>query len=179
MRAASIELENPLHLQVTSLQSHCKLLVFIVVIVINVACSNILFTFDSYALQCYPGVNFTLFYSPFSYCNENGSTDFMTPRAKLGGRKITVNFLLHRVVLNSSCNRPGKNMAINCTQRDVEVFCVSLVSFKVTVIYEINDPRAKYENLEKSYKYDVSGLALRQVCWFGMEKFKNNRDKMK
>ena len=35
-------------------------------------------------------------------------------------------------------------------QKDVEVFCVALVTYKLTIIYEINDPSAKYVNLTKN-----------------------------
>ena len=41
-------------------------------------------------------------------------------------------------------------MIINSSKKDVEVFCAALVSYKFTVIYEINDPSAKYINLEKN-----------------------------
>ena len=34
-------------------------------------------------------------------------------------------------------------MIINSSQKDVEVFCVALVTYKLTIIYEINDPSAK------------------------------------
>ena len=43
-------------------------------------------------------------------------------------------------------------MIINSSQKDFEVFCVALVSYKVTIIYDIDDPSAKYENLEKMVK---------------------------
>ena len=39
---------------------------------------------------------------------------------------------------------------INSCQKDVEVFCVALVTYKLTKIYENNDPSAKYVNLEKN-----------------------------
>ena len=32
--------------------------------------------------------------------------------------------------------------------KDVEVSCVALVSYKVRIIYEINEPSAKYVNVE-------------------------------
>ena len=34
-------------------------------------------------------------------------------------------------------------MIINSCQKDVEVFCVALVTYKLTKIYENNDPSAK------------------------------------
>ena len=40
--------------------------------------------------------------------------------------------------------------------------------FGLTIIYEINDPSAKYVNLEKNLIIRLSGLALRQVWWIGM-----------
>ena len=39
---------------------------------------------------------------------------------------------------------------INSGQKDVEVFCVALVTYKLTIIYEINDSNAKYVNLKKN-----------------------------
>ena len=40
---------------------------------------------------------------------------------------------------------------INSGQKDVEVFCVALVTYKLTIIYKINDPSAKYVNLKKKF----------------------------
>ena len=40
-------------------------------------------------------------------------------------------------------------MAINFGQKDVEAFCVAQVTYKLTMIYKINDPSAKYINLKK------------------------------
>ena len=41
---------------------------------------------------------------------------------------------------------------INSGQKDIEVFCVAVVTYKLTIIYQINDPSAKYINLEKNLK---------------------------
>ena len=40
---------------------------------------------------------------------------------------------------------------INSGQKDVQVFCVALVTYKVTIIKKINDPSAKYVNLKKKF----------------------------
>ena len=50
-------------------------------------------------------------------------------------------------------------MIIDSCQKDVEAFCAALVSYKVTIIYEINDPSAKYVNLEKNFKIRPFGLS--------------------
>ena len=42
-------------------------------------------------------------------------------------------------------------MIINSGQKDVEVFCVALVTYKLTIIQKINDPCAKYVNLKKKF----------------------------
>ena len=52
------------------------------------------------------------------------------------------------------------------------MFCVALVTYKLTIICEINDPSAKYINLEKNLIIRRFGLALCQVWWLGMEKYK-------
>ena len=39
---------------------------------------------------------------------------------------------------------------LNSGQKDVEVFCVALVTYKLTLIYEINDSSAKHVNLKKN-----------------------------
>ena len=66
---------------------------------------------------------------------------------------------------------------MNCKNRKVpsnffadKVFSVALVSYKVTIIYEINDPSAKYENLEKKLKIRRFGLIplSSMVAWNGM-----------
>ena len=70
-------------------------------------------------------------------------------------------------------------MTINSSQKDVEVFCVPLVSHKVT-IYEINDQSAKYVNLEKNLQIRRSRLSPSSgmVVW-KERNFENSRDKMK
>ena len=50
-------------------------------------------------------------------------------------------------------------MIINSSQKDVEVFYVALVTYKLTIIYEIDDPSAKYENLEKKLINNTTFLA--------------------
>ena len=42
-------------------------------------------------------------------------------------------------------------MIINSGQKDGEVFCVALVTYKLTIIEKINDPSAKYVNLKKKF----------------------------
>ena len=42
-------------------------------------------------------------------------------------------------------------MIINSGQKDVEVFCVVLVTYKLRIIKKINDPSAKYVNLKKKF----------------------------
>ena len=54
---------------------------------------------------------------------------------------------------------PCSTKVINSSQKNVEVFCVALVSYKVTIIHEINDPSAKYESLEKKFKIRRFGLS--------------------
>ena len=54
-------------------------------------------------------------------------------------------------------------MIINSSQKDIDAFCVAIVSYKVLTIYQINELSAKYESLEKKLKYDVLVLALRQI----------------
>ena len=41
-------------------------------------------------------------------------------------------------------------MIINSGQKDVEVLCIALVTYQLTIIYETNDPSAKYVNLKKN-----------------------------
>ena len=43
------------------------------------------------------------------------------------------------------------NILINSGQKDVEVFCVALVTYKLEIIYKINDPSAKHVNLKKKF----------------------------
>ena len=43
-----------------------------------------------------------------------------------------------------------ESIIINSSQKDVEVFCVALVTYKLMIISEINDPSAKYVNLKKN-----------------------------
>ena len=40
------------------------------------------------------------------------------------------------------------------------MFCAALVTYKFTIIYEINDPNAKYINLEKNLIIRRFGLSL-------------------
>ena len=51
-------------------------------------------------------------------------------------------------------------MIINSGQKDIEVFCVALVRYKLTIIYEINDPSAKNVSLKKNlnFKYSIKVL---------------------
>ena len=42
------------------------------------------------------------------------------------------------------------------SKKDVEVFCVALVTYKLTIIYEINDPSAKYVNVRE--RFDILPL---------------------
>ena len=51
-------------------------------------------------------------------------------------------------------------MTINSSQKDVEVFCIAVVTYKLTIIYEINDPSSKFENLEKNLIIQRFGLSL-------------------
>ena len=44
-------------------------------------------------------------------------------------------------------------LKINSSQKDVKVFCVALVTGKLTIIYEIDYPSAKYVNLKKRLIY--------------------------
>ena len=59
-------------------------------------------------------------------------------------------------------------MIINSSQKDVEVFCVVLVTYKLAIIYEVNDPSAKYVNFEKNLIIrrfglsPLSGVAVRK-----------------
>ena len=50
-------------------------------------------------------------------------------------------------------------MIINSSKKDVEVFCVALVTYKLTIIYRINDLSAKYVNLKKNLIIRRSGLS--------------------
>ena len=50
-------------------------------------------------------------------------------------------------------------MIINSGQKDVEVFCVALVTYKLAIIYDINDPSAKYVNLKKNLIIQRFGLS--------------------
>ena len=72
-------------------------------------------------------------------------------------------------------------MIINFSQKDVEVFCIALVTYKLTIIYEINDPIAKYIDLEKNLIIRRFGLSLSSGVVRNGKKyiFKNSRDKMK
>ena len=72
------------------------------------------------------------------------------------------------------------NVIINSGQKDVEVFCVALVTYKLTIILKINDPSAKYVNLKKKIliirRFGLSpssGMVVRKKY------FENSRDKMK
>ena len=50
-------------------------------------------------------------------------------------------------------------MIINSGQKDVEVFCVALVTYKLTIIYKINDPSANFVNLKKKIDNTTLGLS--------------------
>ena len=70
-------------------------------------------------------------------------------------------------------------MIINSGQKDVEVFCVALVTYKLTIIYEINDPSANYVHLNKNLiirRFELSpssGMVVKKKY------FENSRGKMK
>ena len=72
-------------------------------------------------------------------------------------------------------------MIINSSQKDVEVFCVALVTYKLTIICEFNDPSTKYVNLKKNLiirRFGLSpssGMVVRNGKFF----FENSKDKMK
>ena len=70
-------------------------------------------------------------------------------------------------------------MIMNSGQKDVEVFCVALVTYKLTIIYEINDLSAKYANLKKNLIIRRFGLSTSSDMVVRKKYFENSRDKMK
>ena len=46
-------------------------------------------------------------------------------------------------IITAIVDNHRRRMIINSCQKDVEVFCVALVTYKLTKIYENNDPSAK------------------------------------
>ena len=71
------------------------------------------------------------------------------------------------------------DILINSGEKDVEVFCVALVTYKLKIIHKINDPSGKYVNLKKNLIIQCFGLNPSSGIVVRKKYFENNRDKMK
>ena len=66
--------------------------------------------------------------------------------------------LVHLNLFSLSHTGRKNCMIINSSQKDIEVFRVALVTYKLMIICEINDPSAKNVNLKKNLIIQHFGL---------------------